>query len=184
MFKLVRYWMLFVVVCIAPSVYASQSIPLPITTVGVSRLAGVRAIQIDLNNSSLMREPHNVSGSIDLDYPVPAYIFPAGVDIYFGVFLPGGAEVATWSPNAEGGTIKGGVTLKKGYAPLVRSKSLAAAFTLDAYTVNGNWPILYKFAGTETKGLYMLFMFMVEAGQNPANVKSWMSVSTAPFFVE
>lgn len=151
----------------------------PTVTVGVTVGAGYPAMIVDTAFPLGTREPFFVQGRVVWTEPNLDSRFSAGVDIYFGVIMPGGTTVKTWSPNNAGT-----VAINNGYAPLARARSVLSAGTFDTTAVNSGNQISYTFSGGETKGLYLVFLFMVPTGTDPTDIQQWSSVSMQPFFVK
>ncbi len=172
--------------CLASVLTAGYSTPAaaalavaPAVTVGVTVGAGYPAMIVDTVFPLGPREPFFVQGRVVWTEPNLDSRFAAGADIYFGVIMPGGTTVKTWSPNNAGT-----VAINSGYAPFVRARSVLTAGTFDTTAVNSGSPISYTFSGSETKGLYLVFLFMVPTGTDPTDIQQWSSVTMQPFFVK
>ena len=158
---------------------ASSSPPLPVVTVGIADTFGNSMMYFDLSIPQVLNQPYYVSGQVVLTFPFPNSQYAAGADIYFGVIMPGGTTVYTWSPNSSGS-----VTLSSGYAPIVRARSMLTPGTFNTSSVNAGSPIKYTFSGTEPKGLYLLFTFLVPTGTDPTNIQQWFSTTMQPLFLK
>lgn len=155
---------------------ASSSVPGPTVTLAISDGMNPKLI---IDTAFLDKLPSFVSGQVVWTTSLAGTPWVSGADIYFGVILPGGTTVHTWSPNSNGT-----VTLKSGYAPLVSGRSVVDPSTFTTASANGGKDISYTFTGDEPKGLYMILLFMVGAGRNPADITNWNSVTMQPLFVK
>lgn len=151
----------------------------PTVTVAITIGAGYPAILVDTSVPLARREPFYAQGQVVWTEPNLDKTWAAGADIYFGVILPGGTTVDTWSPSSDGT-----VTLNSGYAPLVRARSVLSTGTFTTESVNAGNRISYNFSGSEAKGLYLVFLFMVPTGADPTDITQWSNVTMQPFFVK
>jgi hypothetical protein len=132
-----------------------------------------------VDTTSVGAQPFTIAAGVEWAVPFSNTAWAAGGDTYFGVILPGGTSVATWSPNSNGVMMLNG-----GYAPIARAISVVNLAPFSTTTVNGGVPLTYKFSGAEPKGLYLLFMFMVPTGVDPTDIERWTFFTTQPFFVK
>lgn len=161
------------------SATASQSPQLPIITVGIADTFGGARNFFDTSIPQTLNQPYYASGQVALESPFLNSQFAGGADIYFGVILPGGTTVHTWSPNSNGT-----VTLKSGYAPIARARSMLTTGTFNTASVNEGKSIRYALSDNEPKGLYLLFMFLVPTGTDPADIQQWSFVTMQPLYVK
>lgn len=173
------WWALVLPLGYSLSATASQSPPLPVITVGVADTFGDSKNFFDTSIPQILNQPYYASGQVVLASPLTNSQYAAGADIYFGLILPGGTTVQTWSPNSNGP-----VTLKSGYAPMVRALSMLTAGTFTTASVNEGNPLRYALSGNEPKGLYLLFMFLVPTGTDPTDIQQWSFVTMQPFYVK
>lgn len=160
--------------CALPAA-ASSSVPGPTVTIGITDGLNPKLI---IDTAFLDKQPSFVAGQAVWTTSLAGTPWVSGADIYFGVILPGGTSIQTWSPDSNGA-----VTLKNGYAPLVSGRSVVDPSTFTTASANGGKEINYTFSGGEPKGLYMVVFFLVAAGKNPADVTNWNSVTMQPLFV-
>lgn len=151
----------------------------PVATVGVFIGAGYPVGLVNISSPAALGEPIFAQGKIVWAEPDSFIPYAAGVDIYFGVIMPGGTTAQTWSPDNTGK-----VTLNDGFAPIARARSVSSPGTFDTTSVNSGEPITYMFSGSEPKGLYLVFIFMVPAGADPTDVEQWGRVEMEPFYVK
>lgn len=140
--------------------------------------AGLNQVMI-FDTATVGTQPFYVAGRVEWVTPFTNTSWALGADIYFGVIMPGGTTVSTWSPNNSGT-----VTLGSGYAPLVRASSVLNTGVLTTASLNAGKDISYRFSGNEPKGLYLLFLFMVPTGADPTDIQRWTFLTTQPFFVK
>ena len=106
------------------------------------------------------------------------WFWPNGADVYFGVMLTGGSDVYTWSRNSAGPKN----TLNKGWVPYARAVPPVGIFSVTD-TSGFNSPT-YSLSGSETPGLYMLFLLLVKPGADPSDTTQWNKVAMHPFLVK
>jgi hypothetical protein len=157
----------------------ASSVPLPVVTVEMADTFNYSRNFFDTAIPENINQPYYVSGQVEITTPLAHSQFASGADIYFGVILPGGTTVHTWSPNSNGT-----VTLKSGYAPIAKAQSLLTVGTFNTASVNGGNRIRHDLSGSETKGLYLLFMFLVPTGTDPTDIRQWSFVTMKPLYVK
>lgn len=157
----------------------ASSVPLPVVTVGMTETGGNAFNFFDTTIPAIVNQPYYVSGQVEVTTPLAHSEYGGGADIYFGVILPGGTTVHTWSLNSNGT-----VTLKSGYAPIAKAQSLLTVGTFTTASVNGGNRIRHDLSGSETKGLYLLFMFLVPTGTDPTDIRQWSFVTMKPLYVK
>lgn len=150
----------------------------PTLTVDVTVGSGYPAGLTDIS-PPVSREPFFAQGKIVLTVPVYDTGYAAGVDIYFGVIMPGGTRVKTWSPDNTGK-----ITLNDGFAPIARAYSVSSPGTFDTRSANSGELITYTFNGSEEKGLYLVFIHMVPTGTVLIDVYGCAGAEMHPFFVK
>ncbi len=157
----------------------ASGVPLPVVTVGMTEAGGNAMNFFDTAIPAIVNQPYYVSGQVEVTTPLAHSQYAGGADIYFGVILPGGTTVQTWSSNSNGT-----VTLKSGYAPIAKARSLLTVGTFTTASVNGGNRIKHDLSGSETKGLYLLFMFLVPTGTDPTDIQQWSFVTMQPLYVK
>lgn len=157
----------------------ASGVPLPVVTVGMTETGGSAMNFFDTAIPAIVNQPYYVSGQVVVTTPLTNSQYANGADIYFGVILPGGTTLHTWSPNSNGT-----VTLKSGYAPIAKAQSLLTAGTFTTASVNGGNRIRHDLSGNDTKGLYLLFMFLVPTGADPADIQQWSFVNMQPLYMK
>ncbi len=157
----------------------ASSVPLPVVTVGMADTFGNARGFFDTAIPENINQPYYVSGQVEVTTPFVYSQYAGGADIYFGVILPGGTTVHTWSPNNNGT-----VTLKSGYAPLVKAQSLSTVGTFTTASVNEGNRIRFDLSGNEPKGLYLLLMFLVPTGTDPTDIQQWSFVTMKPLYLK
>lgn len=157
----------------------AASVPLPVVTVGMADTFGDSRNFFDTAIPQVVSQPYYVSGQVVVTTPFANSQYANGADMYFGVILPGGTTVLTWSPNSNGT-----VTLKSGYAPIAKAQSLLTTGTFTTASANGGNRIRFDFSGNESKGLYLLFMFLVPTGADPTDIQQWSFVNMQPLYLK
>ncbi|QTN28272.1 hypothetical protein HZ993_24100 [Rhodoferax sp. AJA081-3] len=110
-------------------------------------------------------------------WPERDIVYTKGADVYFGILLPGGSSVLSW-------TVQNGVpTLVPGYVPFARAIPNTGNFQPFAVNRTG-YPLTYTFNGTEPKGLYFAYLILTYPGADPNDSRQWNQVSTHPFVVK
>ena len=175
-FRRMAWFVLVFFAAYVPIAHASSPIT-PKTSVSVSIGAG-HPVNI-IPTAFTGQEPLFVQGRVDWVEPFLHTTFAKGADTYFGVIWPGTTQVSTWSP--DGG---GAITLRSGFAPMVRASSVLDPKAFSTNAMNGGFPIRYQFTGHEPKGLYLLFLFMVPTGADPSDIENWSFLATAPLFMK
>lgn len=127
-----------------------------------------------LNVSSTNVGPYTFGGIVT--WPENTPVYANGADVYFGVLMPGGTSVYSWT------TQNGVATLVPGYVPFARAISNKTTF--QPFANNAQLPVTYSLNGTEAKGLYFVFLILMSPGADPNDSRQWGQVSTQPFFVK
>lgn len=127
-----------------------------------------------LNVSSTNVGPYTFGGLVS--WPENTPVYANGADVYFGILMPGGTSVYSWT------TQNGVATLVPGYVPFARAISNKTTFQPFASTTQ--LPITYSLNGTEAKGLYFAFLILVAPGADANDSRQWSHVSMQPFFVK
>lgn len=162
-----------------PLLATASGVPLPAVTVEMTETSGNAFNFFDTAIPAIVNQPYYVSGQVEVTTPLAHSEFAGGADIYFGVILPGGTTIHTWSPNSNGT-----VTLKSGFAPLAKARSLLTVGTFTTASVNGGNRIRHDLSGSETNGLYLLFMFLVPTGTDPTEIRQWSFVTMKPLYLK
>ena len=89
-------------------------------------------------------------------------------DIYFGVYSQTNNKVFTWTELNEN------FVLNEGFSAIKKNNQS------DEIKI-GN--INYVLTGNEPKGLYILFLLLVNSGNNPNNIQDWIKIETTLFFI-
>lgn len=110
-------------------------------------------------------------------WPERDSVYTKGADVYFGILLPGGASVMSWTVQNEA------TTLVPGYVPFARAIPNNALFQAF-YNNRDGQAITYTFNGTEPKGLYFVYLILTSPGADPSDSRQWRQVSTHPFVVK
>jgi hypothetical protein len=111
-----------------------------------------------------------------VSWPEHDVMYPQGADVYFGILMPGGTSVQSW-------TLKDGVvTLVPGFVPFARAIPNTTLF--QAFADSSQRPITRVFQDTDPKGLHFVFLILVSPGADPNDSRQWREVSTQPFVVK
>lgn len=169
-----RQWVTSVLAaCLSLPVYATSSPPSP--TVYASLTSPYLTTTSNIEPEHAGKYPYVFRGIVT--WPERDMVYTKGADVYFGILLPGGASVMSW-------TIQNGVTtLVPGYVPFARAIPNTVVF--QAFD-NNKWgaPINYTFSGSEPKGLYFVYLILTAPGADPNDSRQWRQVSTHPFVVK
>jgi len=90
-----------------------------------------------------------------------------GSDIYFGLLSP--ERDKTWTFTLDNDQIK----LNNGFIAIAQD-STAGEFNTGEFT--------HTFSGEEPRGMYMVFLLLVNPGGNPGDIYQWQHIATQPFF--
>ena len=94
------------------------------------------------------------------------------VDVYFGVLTPGG-RVFSWSPAS------GAPNMQEGVFPCGQG---VTATEISSAGLLGSSP-QYTFSAGSQLGIYSVFFFLVPAGTDPRDPRSWIGANMSPLVI-